>query len=959
MPALGAQAPEGLEIEEVVVTGTYIKGTPIDSPFAATVTDRDGFEAQGALAMVDFLKNLGPNNGAIGEVTSWLNGTGQAVPESVANVNLRGLGASRTLVLFNGRRQTYVPSRLVGGRFVDVNALPSIALRRIEVLKEGAAAVYGSDAVAGVVNFLTRDDFDGFEASASWEHFDGAGDGDFGAIWGRELGVGHAVLAVEHARRKELNITERPWALPADGGAYWGWSGVGNPGAFIVPHPDADEAIAGPLSNKIANRPRFVDPNCANFGGEDWGSTCSFRFGPWDNFVEEQRQTRVFAELNGELGEAAGFHLEALWSEATIPGWLTTPSYPPVARFDDMQQVAADHPGRVAFVKAYPSLPTDAAGEVDLRGDEDWYFFGRLIGNSGPGRSVRRDSETLRLAGSVAGELGIGGGLDYDVGVSWSRSEGLYNRPAQYSYRRFLAFRGFGGPDCGVGVVADPSTPSGLVLGPVPAGVAPGQGNCQYYNPFSNALAHSAQPGAAFETVANPAHDAALANDPALFDWLSEEARLRSTSELLVVDAVIGGTLIEGALDYAAGYQFRHFDAASTPNDPSNLDLNPCWIPGVTDCADQTGLFGSVRGARPYQADQSTHAVFVEFAIHPFERWDAQLALHYEEHDQSSSFDPKLAMRLSLTDELALRGSLQTTFRTPSVDDLNLDIRTNLELLHSVGTFKAIETTGSADLDPESAFTYNLGLIYLAPSGIEVTLDYWSYHFRDPIVTLPFSAIEALYGDPATRTLIQDLIFCPGNLNDGSCEPAIIERVRVHHINGPDTRTQGFDLHVGGVHALGDGELSWGADLTHVTKYDVGPLAFRGLELTPALDAAGYLNDPVDGAVPPVPQWKARASVGYRTGPVGLFGYLNGVSGYKDRARHAGTAYADIDAFVTVDATLIWQVRRTGLTVSLSVFNLFDEDPPLIASDHFFDGMTHNPKGRRIKLGLRYRLGGH
>ena len=82
-----------------------------------------------------------------------------------------GLGLPRTLVLLNGRRQTYVPARLIGGRFVDVNAFPSIAIDRIEVLKEGASAIYGSDAVAGVANFVTRDEFTGFEVTGSYDHF--------------------------------------------------------------------------------------------------------------------------------------------------------------------------------------------------------------------------------------------------------------------------------------------------------------------------------------------------------------------------------------------------------------------------------------------------------------------------------------------------------------------------------------------------------------------------------------------------------------------------------------------------------------------------------------------------------------------------------------------------------------------------------------------------------------------
>ena len=956
LPVVPIGSAAQTDIEEIVVTGSALSGALDNAPYSVDVMDRDALEEQGSPALVDLFKKLGANAGAIGELTSWLNGTGQAVPETVANVNLRGLGASRTLVLFNGRRQVYVPARLTGGRFVDVNALPAIAFDRIEVLKEGAAAVYGSDAMAGVVNFITRGDFEGLELSVSHEDYDGAGDSNFGAIWGGSLGSAYVMVAAEHVRRQALNLAERDWGLPADGSDYWGWSGVGNPGAFIV--PGASAAVGSmPVSRRLAEAPRFVDPNCAASGGENWGNTCAFRFGPWDNLIEKQNQTRVFAELNGEWGNSGGFHLEGLWSEAVIPRWLTTPTYPPVIRFDDMQLVRAEHPGRVAFADAYGRLPGSDGAMIDLNGDEDWYFFGRLAGNSGPGRTVRRDSRTYRLAGSVDGEIEVwpGRSLGYDLGLAWSRSEGTMNRPAIYAYRRFLAFRGFGGPGCGVGVVADTSRPSGLALGPVPADAAPGRGQCLYYNPFSSAMEFSEQPGAAFENSANPDYNPRLANSPELFAWLSEELKADNEAELLVFDAVLDGDLYGQRVSYALGYQFRRFEARTEPNDPGNLALNPCWIPGDTGCAHETGLFINVKGQFPYQAAQSTHAAFVELALDLHERLDAQLVAHYEEHDQSGSFDPRLALRWDMAERMALRGSVQTTFRAPSVDDLNEDISTRLELLHSVGVFKAIETRGNPDLDPESAFTWNLGLVLQGPADIDLTLDYWNYDFKDPIGVLPFTSIEAAYADPDTRAQVQHLVFCPGNRNDGSCAPAVIERVRVHNINGPDTSTSGLDIHVGGRHSLDAGEFAWGADATRVLKYDVDPLTFNGVELVAALDAVGYLNNPVDGTVPPLPRWKAGAYAAYHRDAFSLTGRFNHVSAYKDRAREVPDGrFANIDSFNTLDLTLLWRLPRQGLTVSLSALNVTDEDPPRIASDHFFDGMTHDPKGRRLKISLRY-----
>ena len=150
-------------LAELTVTGTAVRNSHVSSTYAIAVTGRDKMAEQGSPQAVDFFKNLSASHGVIGERSSWYNANQAAtLAESIANVNLRGVGASRTLVLINSRRQTYVPARLIGGRFVDVNAIPAIALERIEVLKEGASAIYGSDAVAGVANFLTRADFEGF-----------------------------------------------------------------------------------------------------------------------------------------------------------------------------------------------------------------------------------------------------------------------------------------------------------------------------------------------------------------------------------------------------------------------------------------------------------------------------------------------------------------------------------------------------------------------------------------------------------------------------------------------------------------------------------------------------------------------------------------------------------------------------------------------------------------------------
>ena len=180
----------------VAVTGTAIEAPAINMPHAVTVVSRDTLEQQGSTQLVDLFRNLSVSHGVVGERNSWYNSNQPAtLTENVANVNLRGLGASRTLVLINGRRHVPVPARLIGGRFVDVNTIPAIAIGRLEVLKEGASATYGSDAVGGVANFVTRSDFRGFELNVSHDYFADGGDTTVAGIWGGRIGASNAVFS--------------------------------------------------------------------------------------------------------------------------------------------------------------------------------------------------------------------------------------------------------------------------------------------------------------------------------------------------------------------------------------------------------------------------------------------------------------------------------------------------------------------------------------------------------------------------------------------------------------------------------------------------------------------------------------------------------------------------------------------------------------------------------------------
>ena len=944
-----------VELEEVVVTGTAVKGSHISSTYAVAVTGRDKMAEQGSPQAVDFFKNLSASHGVIGERSSWYNANQAAtLSESIANVNLRGLGASRTLVLINSRRQTYVPARLIGGRFVDVNAIPSIAIDRVEVLKEGASAIYGSDAVAGVANFLTRSDFEGFEVSAAEESFAGAGDRNVGAIWGGEIGEAHAVVAAEWRSRQKLPASERDYLLQPwhGGGQRFGWSSIGNPGTFAVGAP-------APWTAAIHA------PRCEQFGGfrESW--TCRFRYQQYENLIEDMSHTRAFAEINGALDNGTEYHLEGLVAQAEIPEWYTTPSYPPFPLTDtSIMEVAPNHPGREAFCADYGAEEGDLYYN-ECQGGENWYFNGRPFGNSGPGRILGRDSRTWRVAASANGDFSQN--THFDLGLSYSRTEGNYNLPGVYIERIFLGFRGFGGPDCGVGVEADNTSLAGMRLGPLNGQVA-GQGDCQYYNPFGNAIEFADQYGAEFASQANPDYRANLANSPELRHWLNQEVDLQSTADMLVADATLSGTWVEDVASYAAGYQFRLLNASGDPNDEGDVTINPCPVVGDDGCSaeDRFGPYAFTNVNRPYDESQTVHRFFAEIPLSLGSRFDTQLAANYEFHDVASSFDPKFGWRYQLvespTQSVFLRGSVQTTFRTPSLDDVNESPLSTLEWINETGAYQTVDRIGSKDLKPEQAFTYNAGFVLVTEEGFDATFDYWSYDFKDVIGAMPHGAITALYADEANKEALKQFIVCPDGVGTGTCAASELERVQVDIVNWPGVKTSGIDLHLGGNTDAGVGKIALSLDATYTLEYQAKALTLGNLVLQEEADAAGYLNfgNPIATSLPKL---KGQVSAGYYWQNYRLVSFLNYISSYEDRgSMNSDNAaiketFGTIDSFVTWDVSFLWDLSD-GANIALSGMNLLDTMPPLVNIEQAYDGFTHDPKGRRLKLAVSYNFGG-
>lgn len=203
-----AQNTANGEIEEVLVTGSYIRGSALDAPSPVTTVDRTTMEAQGAAQVWDVIKNLEINSGSFSNEGA---GEGNAL-SGTANVNLRNLGENSTLTLINGKRQVSAATTTrSGGEFVDINTIPLVMVERVEVLTDGGSALYGSDAVAGVVNVIMRTEFEGLEIYGDVQAMDSAlskQDQTVSAIWGwaSDSGNSHFVLSAEAFRRDAVPV---------------------------------------------------------------------------------------------------------------------------------------------------------------------------------------------------------------------------------------------------------------------------------------------------------------------------------------------------------------------------------------------------------------------------------------------------------------------------------------------------------------------------------------------------------------------------------------------------------------------------------------------------------------------------------------------------------------------------------------------------------------------------------
>lgn len=963
------------EVTEVVVTGSFIRGTPEDAALPVDVISAEDIEKQGSPSTLELIKTLSVSSGVLGDTNQF--DTRAQGSEGSGSINLRGLGAARTLVLMNGRRMATNP--FVGG-VVDTNILPQAAIGRVEVLKDGAAATYGSDAIGGVVNFITRSKFDGLEVGGSYTLVDGSkGNYDGSILWGKNFDNGSVLLSAGWQHRSELKALDRKWALRGfSQSAEGGWSGGTSTTSLF---PIAQNPATGRFG--LAGGPA-QDVGCAGVGNAVVGTGCRFQFTQFDNLIEAENRYQVYGEANFDLDDNNSFHAELLYAKTDVPKWKTSSSYltlqtptattnPLVGNIDLPAAVPGQgwfvpgtNPGLVAYRTANPTALPAAATGVYLAGVlyRPLSSGGNPIfdGNEGASEGLRQ-YESYRVSAGFKGDTGFMD-IGYDVSLTYGQEVARRSGYDTVASRLQLAMRGFGSlaGDTAGGCTAAETNNFTTNAGNTALG-------CYWFNPFSNAVSGSATTG-----VTNPGFNSAVANNTDLIRWFFPQVSTKQTSRLVVADAVLNGktgfTLPGGDVAWAAGVQYRRDMFDSQYSSLSDGSVNPCIdtpVNGSLNCVVRNGPLVFLGTAFEQELDRNVWAGFAELAVPITDTLQLQLAARYEDYEAvGSTTNYKATARWQVADWVAVRGSIGSTFRGPTLTNLTNSSGTALSFI--AGSFRAIDTFGNPNLDPETADTYSAGLVFNIGSKLKATVDYWRFDFKDPITVEPSgSMVNTMFpGLATTRCNTPEFAALQARFTfQGACSPANISRVRVQVVNGPKIKTSGFDVLAN--YDFGDflgGELQIGASATYTIDYKIGAFAVDGVGVEAAYDAAGLLNYQLSAIS--LPELKGSAYLEYSRDAHNLRFTLNYVDSYTDqRTAPFTTPNAQSGQLVTggktiksaIIAELDYRVELPwDTTMTASIDNLFDRDPSFARLDLNYDPFTGSALGRTYKLSVKKRF---
>lgn len=929
VPGLAAAqdaAPEKSRLDTVTVTGSRIKRADVEGQVPVQTISRADIERSGMTSVGDVLQEItaagsGFNRTRNASGNDGFPADGGGTGAGSTTVNLRHLGTKRTLVLVDGQRWVNESSASGVGAAVDLNTIPLAVVERIEVLEDGASSLYGSDAIAGVVNIITRKKFDGAQVSLNYGQYT-PGDGRTAGVdlaWGGSTDTARWFLGASFQDQRAVKSIDRDRTrVPVFGtGNELGSSRV--PGGrfyFIDPRNGGEYDLTTNPQAANPSNPTYTPgaPDCP--GARTDGFMCfdfgrdAFNYAQYNLVVTPNRRAGVFGQFNMDLSERTRWYAKALFN-----------------RRESVNQAAPEP------IDLGPGSGTDYASNVVIPVNQPFNPFGIQLDSSniqtirrrpteGGPRRFEQKVDTAYVGTGIEGTFDVGARTwSWDANASYAINRAKQDNYGSYNIKNIVTALG------------DPTV----------CAATPG---CTPLDIFG------------FNTIT-----------PAMLAYISPTFHDRSENRLAVANANVSGELFDmpaGTVAFASGYEYRRYEGSYDP-DPQTVRGEYNGVPSL-----------------PTSGAYNVNEVFVEVNVplfskeHGGTKLDFNMAGRYSRYSTfGSEFVPKFGLRWQVADELVLRTTFAKGFRAPTIGELyGLGTRFDANIVDpclgasyaanaaNCATFGVpagvqqfdpqigVETGGNTALQPEKSRSFSAGFVW-TPAFFDNTffskrIDLEATFYRHTID----GAIAA--PDPQTQ-----LNLCVATLDPQYCS-GIQRNATTHQIETFDNRLANFNV----IKTDGwDLDLTWELPETPVGTFRVlwqntivGNYEAEGADGSrQPLHVGVLVSDPVTRSIP---QWTSNATLEWKRGPWNASWTARHISELQESCgdaadfsvcrndpapgqnRLGATTFHDLQVGYRMD----WM---RGLQLTAGVNNIFGKDPPVCLSCNLnsFDGSTYDLPG--------------
>lgn len=888
------------KVEKVEVTGSNIKRTDVETVAPVDVITREQIERSGQPTIAEVLRNVPANTG-----NSYSESFSNSFAPGASGIALRGLGQKATLVLINGRRTAgYGFAQNLQDTFVDLNSIPSSAVERIEILKDGASAIYGSDAIAGVVNVILRKDFKGLEFSAGGGVAAGKNDYRFAVTGGfGDLAKDkYSILGVLDYYKRDLVLLSdtdfgesRDWRGRAGGGQnFRSLTGLGTWQQFTS---------AGAAQQNF----RAVS-NCAAVGGTVMTGPEAVAAGLINLSTNQSAATQ--ATLNARAAATNTFctydanrFITALPGTERI-GFLgrgTVEISPTLQGFAEVG--ASTVKSNQTFTPPFFATTGLTQTSVGLRPFS--YNINFAPGSAGnPFSTIARYAGALNDMGSRDAEITsdtfrVLGGLKYSIGA-WDGDSAIGYSKNKVRSDNLNRLR-IDGVSAAFGVTA-------AAQPPIPTSTS------STYNLNNSSL-----------------------NSAAVRDSIRANFTRSSESELFLADTRVSteiGQLPGGPVGLAMGVEYRNEKLKDTPA-----------------AIAQNGLVLG-QGITATNGDRNSFAVFAEAGLPITKSLEAQLAVRSDRYsDYGSSTVPKIGLKWKVTPEFLLRANWGQGFRAPTLPEISPSVATffvqvNDPVTGQNGVQISGIFAGNPNLKAETSKSATIGAVFEPTRDFNLGLTWYDIEWKDQVGAYSFQGLVNGNGviDGVTRgTVVRD----PVTNN--------IITVSTNYTNLSKVRTSGIDIDAVYRMTSPYGKFSVGLAGSYLEKYAVDDTEYGGTNGFGASFPRIRGNISLNWDQGP---YSATLRANY------IHSYYQQVLGAtffrtdNDPRFQTGSYGTKIGSRTTLDLYGSYEFNNK-LKLSASVINLANSQPPYdpgASSTFLYDFTQYDVRGRAYRANLTYKF---